>query len=85
MVATTAANVATPTPWYVGINPTTPYAYILSDNPPMMEAIVPSREMAPSVPRGTGWSVVIRNVVFPYALPISDANVSASLVASEAT
>lgn len=54
-------------------------------DPPIIEARVPSREIAPSVPRGTGFNDVIRNVVFPYALPISDANVSANLVERLAT
>ena len=34
-------------------------------------AIVPSRDIAPSVPGGTFSKVVIRYVVFPYAFPIS--------------
>eukprot|EP00574_Skeletonema_japonicum_P002194 CAMPEP_0201720474 /NCGR_PEP_ID=MMETSP0593-20130828/5405_1 /ASSEMBLY_ACC=CAM_ASM_000672 /TAXON_ID=267983 /ORGANISM="Skeletonema japonicum, Strain CCMP2506" /LENGTH=47 /DNA_ID= /DNA_START= /DNA_END= /DNA_ORIENTATION= len=47
MVATNAANVATPTPSHECINPTTVYAYKLNDNPPTTEANVPSRDMAP--------------------------------------
>lgn len=85
MVATNEANVATPTPAMDGTNPTIAYAYIDKSDPPTIEARVPSNEMAPSVPLGTGFNEVIRNVVFPYALPISDANVSANFVANDAT
>mmetsp|Transcript_2 Transcript_2/g.3 ORF Transcript_2/g.3 Transcript_2/m.3 type:complete len:207 (-) Transcript_2:530-1150(-) len=62
-------------------------AYPKSDSsrPPTTAAAVPSAETAPSVPGLTRSNVVIRNVVFPYAFPISLANVSASLVARDAT
>ncbi len=48
-------------------------------------ASVPSRLTAPSVPRGTGFRVVIRKVRCPYALPTSLAQVSDSLVLKLAT
>lgn len=41
-------------------------AAMMSDPP--TPAAVPSKLTAPSVPGGTGLSVVIRNVRFPYAL-----------------
>eukprot|EP00590_Aulacoseira_subarctica_P003899 CAMPEP_0172422896 /NCGR_PEP_ID=MMETSP1064-20121228/9008_1 /TAXON_ID=202472 /ORGANISM="Aulacoseira subarctica , Strain CCAP 1002/5" /LENGTH=54 /DNA_ID=CAMNT_0013163983 /DNA_START=264 /DNA_END=428 /DNA_ORIENTATION=- len=50
-----------------------------------MAATVPSTDIAPSVPGGTLSNVVIKNAVFPYAFPISLANVSASFVASDDT
>lgn len=53
--------------------------------PPTTEAAVPSADIAPSVPGSTRARVVIRKVFFPYALPISDANVSDNFVAREAT
>lgn len=55
-----------------------------SKAPPTTDAAVPSALIAPSVPGSTRSKVVIRKVVFPYALPISDANVSDSFVANEA-
>lgn len=62
-----------------------PHPYNDSNNPPSTEAAVPSAETAPSVPGSTLSKVVIKNVVLPYALPISEANVSASFVDSDAT
>ena len=48
-------------------------------------AKVPSKLTAPSVPLGTGFRLVIKIVVLPYAFPISLATVSESLVAKLAT
>ena len=45
---------------------------------------LPSVLMAPSVPGGTFFKVVIKYVVLPYAFPISEPIVSESLVAKEA-
>jgi hypothetical protein len=83
LVAKKAAKVAIPTPFAL----IRPMAYPLDsqDQPPTTDAALPSAETAPSVPGLTRSKVVIRNVVFPYAFPISDANVSASLVESDAT
>jgi hypothetical protein len=53
-------------------------------DPPKNAASVPSADTAPSVPGSTLWNVVIKKVVFPYALPISDAKVSDNLVARDA-
>ena len=46
-----------------------PRASAIAENPSAapIPAAVPSRLMAPSVPRGTLDMFVIRNVVFPYA------------------
>mmetsp|Transcript_11638 Transcript_11638/g.20981 ORF Transcript_11638/g.20981 Transcript_11638/m.20981 type:complete len:206 (-) Transcript_11638:554-1171(-) len=85
IVAKNAANVATPNPSNDDINPTPRYAYAESDNPPTTDANVPSSEIAPSVPLGTLFKLVIKNVVLPYAFPISLAKVSANLVANDAT
>lgn len=62
-----------------------PSAYPQSEskNPPNRAAAVPSTETAPSVPGSTRLRFVIRNVVFPNALPISEAKVSESFVAKE--
>lgn len=68
----------------VGIKPTA-HPYKVSSSPPSIDAAVPSAETAPSVPGSTLSKVVIRNVVLPYALPISDAKVSASFVERDAT
>mmetsp|Transcript_15496 Transcript_15496/g.41616 ORF Transcript_15496/g.41616 Transcript_15496/m.41616 type:complete len:431 (+) Transcript_15496:803-2095(+) len=61
-----------------GITPS-PAAIAASAADPIMPAKVPSSETAPSVPRGTGESVVMRYVERPYALPISEPHVSESL------
>ena len=61
------------------------HPYNDSISPPSTEAAVPSAETAPSVPGSTLSRVVIKKVVLPYALPISEAKVSANLVDSEAT
>ena len=53
--------------------------------PPTAAAAVPSADTAPSVPGSTLSNVVIKNVVLPYAFPISEAKVSANFVAKEAT
>jgi hypothetical protein len=67
-----------------GIKPTA-HPYNDNSSPPSTAAAVPSADTAPSVPGSTRSRVVIKNVVLPYALPISEANVSANLVDSEAT
>eukprot|EP00966_Prymnesium_polylepis_P156620 3618977-Prymnesium_polylepis.1 len=70
-----------------GAAPSSPTAAAnaVSTTEPTAPAAVPSRLTAPSVPGGTRRIVVIRYVVLPYALPISLAHVSESLVASAAT
>jgi len=83
-VATKAATVEIPKADAESNNPIE-YPYADRRNPPTTAAAVPSADIAPSVPGSTRSNDVMRNVVFPYALPISDANVSASLVASEVT
>lgn len=61
------------------------HPYNDNNKPPSTEAAVPSAETAPSVPGSTLSKVVIKKVVLPYALPISEANVSANFVDNDAT
>mmetsp|Transcript_10988 Transcript_10988/g.32540 ORF Transcript_10988/g.32540 Transcript_10988/m.32540 type:complete len:222 (+) Transcript_10988:235-900(+) len=83
LVAKNAATVATATPGTSMRSTAKPYN--ASASPPTAAAAVPSAETAPSVPGSTLSKVVMRKAVLPYALPISDAKVSASLVARDAT
>ena len=56
----------------VGTNPSHAPAAVITIEP-KTPAKVPSTLTAPSVPLGTIFNVVMRYVVLPYALPISDA------------